>query len=458
MKAGKWRVRNRAQKKCTAFSLRTAPTGALLMFFFAFFRPCPGFALDWDPGNYGSITDYLNALYGIDENAALTAFPVLNIPMGGKAESMASSFASVCSDASFIEWNPAGASMLANDELAFFHNNWIADTKIEGIVYTRRFENLGVSAGTKWLYTPFTEYDAWGERVAKGYYVEGLGILNAAYNFFSSYHFYGFSVGASLKGAFRFVPDYSTATDVSTTDKAELIEGSGGEQSAAGLLADAGVLTRINFLKFYYSRERNFSLALVLRNAGPPALGDALPTVLTAGLSYKPVRPLLFSFDYSIPVNLDNLALSEKHYMAFGFSLNVTSFLSMSTGLLVKAGSIRYTIGSGINAGAVSFDVNYTLDLLTQLQPFNRVSVGIRFNMGDSGRSARLTRVEELYLDGLNSYSRGDDDTARGRWQEALNIDAKFTPAREGIEAIDGYRNLTDRVRDLQDTQQELFK
>ena len=38
---------------------------------------------------YGNIADYLNGIYGIDENAGLTAFPVLNIPMGGRAEGMA---------------------------------------------------------------------------------------------------------------------------------------------------------------------------------------------------------------------------------------------------------------------------------------------------------------------------------------------------------------------------------
>ena len=113
-------------------------------------------AADFDEDDYGSITDYLNGIYGIDDNAGLTAFPVLNIPMGGKAESMAPAFSAVCNDISFIEWNPAGSSMLANNELAIFHNNWIADTKMEGAVYAMRFDSLGVAAGTKWLYTPFT--------------------------------------------------------------------------------------------------------------------------------------------------------------------------------------------------------------------------------------------------------------------------------------------------------------
>ncbi|MCL2881169.1 MAG: UPF0164 family protein, partial [Treponema sp.] len=95
--------------------------------------------------SYGSISDYLNGIYGIDNNAGLTSFPVLNIPMGGRSEGMASAFTAVCDDVSFIEHNPAGSSMLSHSEMAFFHNNWIADTKVEGAVFASRIKNLGLS-------------------------------------------------------------------------------------------------------------------------------------------------------------------------------------------------------------------------------------------------------------------------------------------------------------------------
>ena len=183
------------------------------------------FAEEFDPDKYGDISDYLNGLYGIDENAGLTAFPVLNVPMGGRSEGMAGAFAAVCSDASFLEFNPAGSAVLTNGELAFFHNNWIADTKIEGAVFSARKENFGYSAGTKWLYTPFTEYNYYGERVSKGYYCEGVAILNASFNLFSSYEFAGLALGASLKSAFRFVPDYSNADETSNPDDEKLVEG-----------------------------------------------------------------------------------------------------------------------------------------------------------------------------------------------------------------------------------------
>ena len=38
---------------------------------------------------------------------------------------MGTAFSAVLLDASFIEWNPAGSSMLDKTELAFFHNKLI---------------------------------------------------------------------------------------------------------------------------------------------------------------------------------------------------------------------------------------------------------------------------------------------------------------------------------------------
>ena len=96
-------------------------------------------ALDFNSDFYGSLSD----IYNIDDNAGLTAFPVLRIPMGGQAEGMGTAFTAVSNDLSFIEWNPAGSSMLTNTELGVFHNNWIADTKIDSIVFASRFNNLG---------------------------------------------------------------------------------------------------------------------------------------------------------------------------------------------------------------------------------------------------------------------------------------------------------------------------
>jgi hypothetical protein len=395
-----------------------------------------------DPDNYGSIADFFNNIYGIDNNAGLTAFPILNVPMGGRSEGMAGAFSAVADDVSFIEFNPAGSSILERSELAFFHNNWIADTRLESIVYANRIKRFGFGAGIKWLYTPFTEYNLYGERVSNGYYSEGVAILNASYNFIPGYYFSGLSLGLNLKGAFRKMPDYTDNSD-------NIISGSGMSQSAIMGMADLGLLTRFDLFKFYSAREKNMSAAIVIKNIGPPSMGEPLPTVVNAALAYKPIRPLLISFDYNMPVNMVDFSLSELPYMALGLSVNVTSFLAMRAGFLYKAGGSRVTVGSAVNLDSIAIDINYTLDLLTQLQPLNRISVGVRFDLGDGGRREAAIKVEELYLLGVEAYSKGNNADARTCWEEVLRIDPAFTPAKEALAMLENREDVSRRMEDL---------
>ena len=411
--------------------------------------PWNAMALNFDSSAYGSLADYFNSIYGPDKNAGLTAFPILNIPMGGRSEGMAGAFSAVADDISFIDYNPAGSASLSKSELALFHNNWVGDTKIEGLVFASRMGDLGFGAGTKWLYTPFTEYNMYGDRVSKGYYSEGIAALNMSYNFLSGYYFSGLSLGASLKAAFRIVPDFSDADDLGN-NQGSLISGSGLAQSSVMFAGDLGLLTRFDFLKPYSARENNTAFALVFRNLGPFAKNEPLPTTLVAALSYKPLRPLLFSFDFSLPVNFQDITLSEKPYWAAGMSAVITNFLSMRMGLMGKAGDVRITLGSAVNLEKLSVEVNYTLDLLTQFQPLNRVSLGIRFDLGDGGRAKIAAQVDELYLLGLDAYSMGKPLDALDYWQECLRLNPKFQPAQEGIVIVNHALEVQQRIKDIQ--------
>ena len=402
-------------------------------------------ALDFESGTYGSISD----LYKVDDNAGLTAFPILRIPMGGRAEGMGTAYTAVADDLSFIEWNPAGSSMLTYTELGFFHNNWIADTKIESIVFASRLNNMGYGIGIKWLYLPFSEYNMYGNRVSKGYYSEGVATLNVSYNFLAGYYFGGISLGVNLKGAFRFMPDYSDTDDRGNND-GDVISGSGLSQSAFMVMADIGVLTRFNLLKTYVAREKNASLGLVLRNLGPLSKDEPLPTSVTAALAYKPIRPVTLAFDFNVPLNMQDISLSEKPYWAAGIDVNITNFLSMRTGFLGRYGGYRITIGSEVDLGRIALDVNYSLDLLTQFTPLNRISISARINLGDQGRQEISDRVDALYLSGLEAYRNDDRDQARYYFEEALRINPRFDPAKEGIALIQDSISLDERIRGLQ--------
>jgi hypothetical protein len=392
-------------------------------------------ALEAGADFYDSFADFLNSVYGIDDNTGLTTLPVLNIPMGGKAEAMAGAFSAVSDDISFIEWNPAGSAMLDKGLLAFFHNNWIADTKIEAAAFSNKIGNFGFGAAAKWLYTPFTEYSEWGVRTSKGYYSEAVGTLNFSYNFFPGYYFSGFAFGVNIKGALRIMPDFAEYAS----------------ETAGAFAVDAGVLTRINLFKFYDSRDKNMSFALVVRNFGPFVMDEPLPTVAVAGLAYKPFRPISLSCDVSFPMNFQELKLSEKPYFAFGLAAAVTSFLSMRAGFMLKAGGSRFTIGSAIELNTIAIEVNYSLDLLTQFQSLNRVTVGVRFDLGDGGRGEQSKLVDAYSLKGVESYSNGDLDSAVDFLTKALDIHPRFDPALEVLKAIGTGDSANERIEKFKD-------
>jgi len=114
---------------------------------------------------YGSISEGSGAFS--DANTGLTAFPTLQIPMGGLYEGMGTAYTAVLNDSGFIEANPAGSSVIDYTELAVQHNNWIADANMEGVVYTIRYNDLGIGFGGKFLYVPFTGYNEWADRTGK---------------------------------------------------------------------------------------------------------------------------------------------------------------------------------------------------------------------------------------------------------------------------------------------------
>ena len=388
-----------------------------------------------------SAYEALASLFGVDLNAGLTRMLITRIPMGGLAEGMGMAYTAVASDSSFLELNPSASSLQDYTELSVYHNNWIADTRVESAVYTMRFGDVGFAVGGKWLYLPFTEYDDYGDRASSGYYSEALLIGNASIHLFPGYYFYGLAVGANLKLAYQSFPDYAGEDDVVQT-------GSGASQSALAVMADLGLMTKFNFLKYYASRKKNVSVGLALKNLGPPVQGDPLPTVATAGLSYSPIRPVTVSSDFSVPVNLVDFSKSEDPYWSVGTLVTVTDFFAMQGGLQIKGGNPRLSVGSSIDFNPMTILVNYTLDLTTQFSSLNRLSIQARFRLGDMGRAAKAAKVDTLYVAGLESYARGDVERAISYWTEVLVLDPSFDPARDALRAAKDFQELHQDVLD----------
>lgn len=379
----------------------------------------------------------------IDENEGLTTFRSLLIPGGGRGEAMGSAFSALANDISFFEANPAGSSTMKNTELALFHNNWIADSKLETLSFTTRMENLGYGVSIRSFYVPFTEYNTFGERVSRGYYSESLATFNVSYNFLAGYYFKGIAVGFNLKTGYRSVPDYSD-------NYGNLQEDSGSDQSAFTIMADLGFQTRFNLLKLYNSRDPNFFVGATFRNFGPPVLDEPLPSLITAGAAYKPANPITISAEIQKPINLVDPELSGSMVYSAGLMVDMASFFSFMAGLQLKGANPRISIGGEVNVNDIQFNINYTLDMTTQLALLNRISLSAKLNLGDRGRGAKARAVEELYIQGLRLYALGELENAIAVWKEVLLMDRRFDPAIEGIETASITLELQKRIRDLQ--------
>ncbi|HAK45913.1 MAG TPA: hypothetical protein DCO79_08355 [Spirochaeta sp.] len=378
---------------------------------------------------YSAITN-ITALTG-DLNTGTTVFPLLRIPAGGKAEAMGTAQTAVASDSSSIMFNPAVTSVLDLTELSFTHNDWISDTSVESVNFTTRFDDLGVGAGFKMLYLPFTAYDEWAEAYAKGYPLEAILSLNASYNLFSSFYFDGVSTGISFKAGYRQISSVFYAN-----------------QSSFAVMGDLGLYTSFDFLKFYNSRNRNFSVGAVLRNAGVETLGEALPTEFSAGIAYSPLQPLNIAVDFNLPINLLGDPV-EQWYLAGGIEAVMTDFFSFQGGFNWRGSNPRISLGSTIDLADVAFNINYTQDLTTSTDALDRFSIEAKIKLGDEGRYERRQIVDELYIAGLEAYANGDLEKAISYWEAALKVDNNFTPAEEFIASASRSIDLLKSMEEL---------
>ncbi len=389
-----------------------------------------------------SAYDFLSSLLNIDLNAGLNRMLITRIPSGGLAEGMGMAYTAVSTDSSFLEFNPSASCIQDFTELSLYHNNWIADSRLESVIFTKRLDHIGFALGGKWLYLPFSEYNDYGDRLSSGYYSEALLIGNASLHLFPGYYFYGIAIGANIKLAYQSFPDFADANDI-------VQAGSGFDQSALALMADFGMLTKFNFLKYYASRSKNMSVGLALKNFGPPIQGDPLPTTFTFGLAYSPIRPLTLSSDISFPINLVDISKSEQEYWSVGMNFIFTDFFSIHSGLQVKGANPRLTVGTAIDFNPMTLFVNYTLDLTTQLSSLNHLSIQARFRLGDMGRAERANKVDELYVLGLERYTRGDIERAIIFWSEALALDPGFDPVRDALRIAKNSLEMREEMKGL---------
>ena len=420
----------------------------IISFFLLIAQCTPIFALTYSDSTT-SIAD-LFSFVDEDDYAGSTTFLSLNIPSGGRAESLGSAYTGLANDISFFDYNPAASATLKETEIAVFHNAWIADSALETLSATTRFGDFGIGGMVKCFYVPFTEYDYYGNKQTGGYYSETTGVLNLSYNFLHGYYFKGISLGMNLKGAWRSMPDYMN------DDTGE--KQSGLSQSAAAIMADFGAISHFNFLKFFQSRDTNCSIGVNIKNIGAAWTGfgtsierdDPIASQISVGFSYQPFKVFTFTADFNQPINLFSPAESEKWSAGCGMIFQITEPFAILSGFLLKGGNPRVSLGGEAVYKGVQVNINYTLDLTTSFNPVNHISLSAKVKLGDKGRSQIAAQVDEWYIDGLKKYTDGNYEGAIDSWNKALALNAGFDPAKKGIAIALRQQQLIEKIKEMQ--------
>lgn len=416
-----------------------------------------------------SLVDYdlaISNIFGglVNDNEGLTSYRSLLIPEGGRAESLGDAFTGLADDVSYFNYNPAASCILNQTEINCTHNQWIADSTVETVSATTRFDNLGFGAYLKLFTVPFTEYDIFGEKKSSGNYFESIIGANVSYNHNVSYKFKGIAAGANIKAAVRGVPDFG---DSLTKEK---MNWSGLSQSGIALMADLGVMARFNFAKNYASREPNLRVGASITNLGFGLTGfgtssfgldDPLPTKISLGASYKIIKPVTVTLDLCQPVNLADILSSGLLSAGAGVCVQLTDSAALLGGIRLQGANPRFSFGGEFTIEAVQMNLNYTLDLSSSANPVNRFSITAKMQFGDRGRGQKEQEVLSLYQQGLYYYvlcsqernrtkALGYLNDAQLAWEQVLLMDKTFEPAVKGLDILYLERENLNKVQEAQ--------
>jgi hypothetical protein len=113
---------------------------------------------------------------------------------------------------------------------------------------------------------------------------------------------------------------------------------------------------------------------------------------------------------------------------------DVTSFLSAHTGVLIKTGKPRFTVGADVSLKDFTIQANYTLDMVSRLELFDRMSISVKMDLDRVKQLVVKDDAQEVYLQGLEAFAAGELEDAVEFFRTSLIIDPTFTPAAEMLD------------------------
>lgn len=270
----------------------------------------------------------------------------LNVGVGARAAAMADAYDPIASGPEAIFWNAAGLVTVENQGFSVSDNEWIAETRMIGASYARRFGfgTVGVMV-TSMMYgdmdvTTIEEPNGTGETFSAMDMAAGVGMARRLTD--------RFTVGGTVK----FVRCAFSGID--------------GVDPAMGVAFDVGTQ--------YMTGFRTLRMAIALQNLGPELQyggtyeelqrnreeyqleefdSFSLPVVVRLGVAYDPIESMTLCINASHPNDADET-------IDFGGEWWPLEMVAIRGGYKLNYDAAEYTGGVGFQFGGFRPDFSYT--------------------------------------------------------------------------------------------------
>jgi hypothetical protein len=104
-------------------------------------------------------------------------------------------------------------------------------------------------------------------------------------------------------------------------------------------------------------------------------------------------------------------------------------------------------VGADVGLKDFTIQANYTLDMTSRLELFDRLSIAIKLDLDSVRQFVVKDDAQEVYLKGLEAYAEGNLEAAVGFFESSLKIDPTFTPAAEMLLTASKSLELEEELR-----------
>lgn len=384
------------------------------------------------------------AFFGVSNiypvGAGITGLNFLKISQGARQSGMGEAFTGIADDVNAIFWNPAGLGQLTRQQVCLQYSLWMINVNFQYLAYAIPFQGIGTIA----LYGVLlnAEIDRTTEDSSGNYIppVDGDVAKAMDMNF----------TAAFAKKMSDFIGDDSIFSDLYAGVSVNIMSEKIHLDSGGGFAANIAAL--------YRPKYQNYSLGIMVQNAGVSTNRPGLPLAIRAGFGFQfSLENMMSQFsdeayytfkdnDFSADIDLvyypqEAIArvhfggekywqLNKYHSLAVRLGYKFISELGLLAGLTLGAG---YRLG--INKDT-HIEMDYVYVPYGDLGESHRISITGKFlGVSESQKFQDKKQAMAYYKEGYELLYNKRYAEAIAKFSECLKRDRDFTNAYMGMGA-----------------------